>query len=147
MNTGTTDYARAKRWAQANANQSGRAWRLFLAHADSVWWIEATDRIPDRDEVVYPEHWNVANTETSVNGIPGPWGPMHRALWAIANEGSQNLRVVAANFFSSRPYQDEYDRGSNRIGFTYTAQKPDSERGLGVYQVSWPIASAPEVVK
>lgn len=56
MNAGT-DYGKAKRQAQANADQSGVTWRMFLY--SGIWWIErrptwpgVTD--PDGAEIIKP---------------------------------------------------------------------------------------------
>lgn len=59
MNAGT-DYAKAKRQAQANANSSGQLMQMWLYNG--VWWIERlglsergchTSRVPDA-EVIEP---------------------------------------------------------------------------------------------
>jgi hypothetical protein len=88
-------------------------------------------------------------TWTSVNGIPGPWDAPTRALWALALEFFATTpkfveaKIESANYFTGRPCQDEYDRGSNHIGFTFVVW----EHGrAGVHQVSWPIASAVEAI-
>jgi hypothetical protein len=66
---------------------------------------------------------------TQINGQPAPWTPEIYALWEEYMAGVHDERpVVEANHFTPRPYVDEYNRGSDEIGFTYV-------RGSQVYQV------------
>lgn len=57
MNAGT-DYTKAKRQAQANADHTGKAWRMFLYNG--VWWIERcqwsdVDPVTSGIEIVIPQ--------------------------------------------------------------------------------------------
>jgi hypothetical protein len=71
---------------------------------------------------------------TSINGQPAEWTPAIWALWHThADDADPKYRVGDAhdaNYFTSRPYVDQYNRGSREAGFTYTV-------GRRVYQVSW----------
>lgn len=62
-----------------------------------------------------------APMHTQINAQPAPWGKGVRALW---NEHAAPLFkdgdwCGSANFFTPRPYVDEYNRGSDKAGFTY----------------------------
>lgn len=59
---------------------------------------------------------------TSINGKEAPWTDAVRALWAqvVAAHFSGETRPVArANYFTPRPYVDQYNTGSDQSGFIY----------------------------
>jgi hypothetical protein len=59
---------------------------------------------------------------TLVNGEPAPWTDGMRELWALvvaAHFDGETRPVVSANYFTPRPYVDEYNRGDDRSGFIY----------------------------
>lgn len=76
---------------------------------------------------------------TCINGTPAEWTPEIRAKWdalaepAVSNEYGALVRADHPAYFTPRPYRNEYDRGSDREGFTYTAY---FERGRDVCQVT-----------
>ena len=66
--------------------------------------------------------------KTSINGTPATWPA---AIWRLWNTHADAcdpkltvLTVVAANYFTPRPYVDEYNRGSGEEGFVYTVSRP-----------------------
>jgi hypothetical protein len=69
---------------------------------------------------------------TQLNGKDAPWTPELYAAWEriIAESGAtaDDPPVGKSNYFTPRPYVDEYNTGSHHWGFTYT-------RGREVYQV------------
>lgn len=63
--------------------------------------------------------------ETSINGAKAEWSPEIWQLWHTFADGcdpklTANGTVEAANYFTPRPYVDEYNRGSRETGFVYT---------------------------
>ena len=59
---------------------------------------------------------------TSINGLEADWTPDIQAKWEAARDESapDAAEVVQANYFTPRPWRNEYDRGSPDEGFTYT---------------------------
>jgi len=61
--------------------------------------------------------------QTMVNGKPAAWNDEVRELWALvvaAHFEGETRPVVSANYFTPRPYVDQYNMGSDKSGFTYT---------------------------
>lgn len=72
---------------------------------------------------------------TQINGKDAPWTPVIQQKWDCCMQDVTDPRLVwQANYFTPRPYVDEYNRGSNDEGFTYV-------RGREVYQVLLPTGS------
>jgi hypothetical protein len=57
--------------------------------------------------------------KTSINGKPAEWSPEVWALWAEMMVAKEPERVEKANYYTPRPYVDEYNRGSDKKGFVY----------------------------
>lgn len=60
--------------------------------------------------------------KTSINGKPAEWNAEIRELWALvvaAHFDKETRPTVSANYYTPRPYVDEYNRGSDRSGFVY----------------------------
>jgi len=60
---------------------------------------------------------------TIVNGKPAEWTDDICKLWQLviaAHFEGETRSVSRANYFTPRPYVDEYNSGSNQSGFTYT---------------------------
>jgi len=61
--------------------------------------------------------------ETSINGKPAMWTAGIWALWhMVADDADPKLtddQVLRANYFTPRPYVDEYNTGSREEGFVY----------------------------
>lgn len=59
---------------------------------------------------------------TLVNGLPANWTPEIEAEFTarVGPLMSADEVVTRANYFTPRPYVDEYNRGDDRHGFTYT---------------------------
>jgi hypothetical protein len=74
-----------------------------------------------------PEH-------TTDKGVEVVWTPEILALWdkRVAPRFKEGERCSTANYFTPRPYVDQYNRGSNRAGFTYVVQP-----GNHVCQETW----------
>ena len=75
---------------------------------------------------------------TMVNGKDAPWTPAIYAefearVGPLMEDGE---RMLNANYYTPRPYVDQYNRGSDRYGFTYTLN------GHRVCQISWQQVSA-----
>ena len=70
---------------------------------------------------------------TMINGKAAEWTPEIKARW----ESFQRTpgEIVAANWFTARPHVDQYNRGSEEEGFTYTLKPAD--RPHEVWQISW----------
>ncbi len=65
----------------------------------------------------------MAKIKTSINGKPAEWTEEIKAKWeaALANAKLTEGEVVTnCNYFTPRPWRNEYDRGSAEEGFTYT---------------------------
>jgi len=73
---------------------------------------------------------------TSINGKPATWTPEILEAWTKALQGIDDpAPVTSANYFTPRPYRNEYDRGSDEYGFTYIRSQPNGNKE--VYQVKW----------
>lgn len=68
----------------------------------------------------------------NIQGVP--WDARIQSLWdeKIVPLFAEGETCSHANYFAPRPYVDEYNRGSNREGFTYTVQP-----GNHVCQKTW----------
>lgn len=66
--------------------------------------------------------------ECSINGTPATWPPAVWQLWNTHADACDPkltvLTVKSANYFTPRPYRNEYDRGSGEEGFVYTVSRP-----------------------
>jgi hypothetical protein len=60
--------------------------------------------------------------QTSVSGEPSAWTADIWRKWnAVTAEPTMpEGKVTSANYFTPRPYVNEYDRGSDKEGFVYT---------------------------
>lgn len=63
----------------------------------------------------------------SISGKPAPWTPDIQAKWdkVISEPNMPDGVVTHANYFTPRPYRNEYDRGSKDEGFVYTLNHKD----------------------
>lgn len=72
---------------------------------------------------------------TCINGKEASWPFEVQAKW----EGTAHIRslgtIVDANYFTPRPYVDEWNRGSRDEGFTYTVHPPGSAGVPQVWQI------------
>jgi len=61
---------------------------------------------------------------TSIRGRPAPWDDHIRALWAqrVAPKFKDGETCSDANYFTPRPWRNEYDPGSETEGFSYIVQ-------------------------
>lgn len=58
-----------------------------------------------------------------INGKPAVWPDYVLSLWKReVIPLLKDSHCVIANFFTARPYRNEYDKGSDKFGFTYTLQ-------------------------
>lgn len=56
-----------------------------------------------------------------INGVEAEWTVEIQNLWnEYKSEDMTDDAVSLANYFTPRPYKDEYNRGDNKRGFTYT---------------------------
>lgn len=61
--------------------------------------------------------------KTSTNGQPAEWTDEIKLKWKGATKTwppDDVTHVTHANYFTPRPYVDEYNRGSKEEGFVYT---------------------------
>ena len=65
---------------------------------------------------------------TKINGKVRIWPNTVAALWAATENGRPGGVVLEANYYTPRPYRNEYDRGSMESGFVYTI-------GVHVYEI------------
>jgi hypothetical protein len=78
----------------------------------------------------------IANLHTSINGKESPWSEDVWRLWrTFVHEADPKFYALhgmptRANYFTPRPYVDEYNRGSETAGFVWVAGK----NGRTVYQ-------------
>lgn len=85
---------------------------------------------------------------TSINGKPADWAEEIYKLWYTVAEGADPKmfsfdRVERANYYTPRPAVDEYNRGSEYEGFTYTIIGDDGYPH--VWQVQWKPTAKAEV--
>jgi len=61
---------------------------------------------------------------TKINGKLADWTDEIRSEWAnrVGVKLEKDEWVSDANFFDPKPYKDQYNRGSDRAGFTYVLQ-------------------------
>lgn len=69
-----------------------------------------------------------AAMKTSINGEEAPWTDAIQAKWdeAMMNATGDHLDfavATSANYFTPRPWRNEYDRGSREEGFTYVVKR------------------------
>lgn len=59
---------------------------------------------------------------TSIRGQPDEWPEEVWKLWQekVAPLFKEGETCSSANYFTPRPYRNEYDRGSKEEGFVYT---------------------------
>lgn len=58
-----------------------------------------------------------------INAKVAEWTPEIQAFWEeviSTHPDADHGPVLQANYFTPRPYRNEYDRGDTREGFTYT---------------------------
>lgn len=74
---------------------------------------------------------------TTINGRPATWQDDIKKKFdeAMADPSAPQGRVVAANYFTPRPYRNVYDRGSADEGFVYTIIMEPTRR-IEVIQVA-----------
>jgi hypothetical protein len=76
--------------------------------------------------------------ETAINGKAAEWTDEIRAKWEAATQDApppfDAQLVLSANYFTPRPYVDEYNRGSQDEGFVYTMKRPNGAGVPGVWQ-------------
>mgnify|MGYP001597956752 CR=1 FL=1 len=76
---------------------------------------------------------------TSINGQPAEWTEAIWRLWyTFVDQGDPQLYddpglPSRANYFTARPYQDEWDQGDRKEGFTFVVGRHGRESN--VYQV------------
>ena len=65
---------------------------------------------------------------TAIRGKDAEWNDEIRQEWAtrVAPLFKDDETCSYANYFTPRPYVDEYNQGSDRYGFTYTVQPENS---------------------
>ena len=56
---------------------------------------------------------------TSIRGKEAEWPREVWDLWESLADGRPDGKVWRANYYTPRPYVDEYNRGSTAHGFTY----------------------------
>ena len=54
----------------------------------------------------------------TINAKPAEWSPAIEAKWDSIKRAEGT--ILAANWYTARPYQDEYSTGSTEEGFVYT---------------------------
>lgn len=57
---------------------------------------------------------------TLINGKPAEWTPKIRSLWESKRDPEVEGVISDLNYFTPRPWRNEYDRGSPMEGFVYT---------------------------
>lgn len=60
---------------------------------------------------------------TTVRGVEADWTPEIWEKWDkredLTDKTDQPLVVLTANYYTPRPYVDDYSRGSTKEGFTF----------------------------
>ena len=73
---------------------------------------------------------------TMVNGQPAEWTQEIYAKWYSAAFGADPKFyegvVAEANYFTPRPWVDEYNRGDKKEGFTYVRVRPSGPDVIAV---------------
>lgn len=80
--------------------------------------------------------------QTQINGKAAAWTAEIHAKWetAVADWAEADprkrdpARVTQSNYFTPRPYVDQYNRGSETEGFTFTVDSGSAYRGPEVWQ-------------
>jgi hypothetical protein len=70
--------------------------------------------------------------ETTINGKPAEWTQAIKDLWEklVVPRIGKGETITTANYYSPRPFVDEYNRGSNKEGFVYVVHgTPEAECG------------------
>lgn len=82
---------------------------------------------------------------TQINGKDAEWSALLWMLWYTFADATdpkwKDVTVSSANYYTPRPYVDEYNRGNNKAGFTYILQP-----GNKVAYVQWNQRSMMEVM-
>lgn len=60
---------------------------------------------------------------TKINGEAAEWPEDVWAKWRKAMDGLPELPTLSANYYTPRPYVDEWNRGRDTSGFVYTIVK------------------------
>lgn len=76
------------------------------------------------ENAAYPRRTTV-NGGTNGRGEQIDWTPAIRTLFedlviSQLNDDARDIPITEANYFTPRPYVDQYNTGSNRYGFTWT---------------------------
>lgn len=79
--------------------------------------------------------------KTSINGSEADWTEAIRDRWDSTEADRPDGEITSANWYTARPYQDEYSTGSTKEGFVYTAR-----RGYDhiVYSCEWHVGKPNE---
>ena len=75
--------------------------------------------------------------KTTFNANAASWLPEVQALWDARVNPDADTVITNANFFTARPWRNEYDRGSTREGFVFTVLEDGCHH---VCQAQWPVA-------
>ena len=61
---------------------------------------------------------------TTINANQADWTVQINEAWQerVTPLVADDESISTANYFTPRPYRNEYDRGSNKAGFVYTVQ-------------------------
>lgn len=70
----------------------------------------------------------------TINAKPAEWSPAILERWQSLDK--PDGEIVTSNWYTARPYQDEYSTGSKREGFVYTVREGYDYH---VYDASWPV--------
>jgi hypothetical protein len=70
---------------------------------------------------------------TSINGKPAAWSQLIWSMWRDVEPVEHP--AVRANYFTPRPYRNEYDQGWDEEGFVYSTKTGGADGRGGVYQV------------
>lgn len=74
---------------------------------------------------------------TMINAKPAEWDEFIWELWEqTAKRFRDNEACLNSNYFTTRPYVDQWNSGSSEYGFTYTAQKANDPYPV-VCQMTW----------
>ncbi len=61
---------------------------------------------------------------TSINGQPAEWAAEIQAKWdAFVASCAKSFVVSRCNYFTPRPYVDQYNRGDSKEGFVYIVDR------------------------
>lgn len=79
--------------------------------------------------------------KTSINGREAEWSEEIRDRWDSTELNRAEGVITSANWYTARPYQDEYSTGSTKEGFVYTAKQGYD---FQVYSVEWHVGKPDE---